>query len=290
MIGSLSAPPFQALATWCIFLYLALGASTSAAQDLGYSVSQGHLVRVELHTGASEIIGNTGLERPIAALSIAPDGLLYGVSLVNDAFSLVSIDPRDGDSEVIGPIGALTPFGLAADGAGQLWLTAGSSLYRVDLDSGAATLEADLGRPLRSLAAFGNRLFVVTADGVQRLEEIDTETHQIAPLFDLETPIILDAGFDAHSTLWLVGVGGGTADSVRLHYFRVPDLNAGVVVETFHEAYSVTELEAGLLNLALPLTDPTDVPALDSLGLSLLAAMLLCLGFRLLAGVRTRLR
>jgi hypothetical protein len=234
---------------------------------------------VELNTAAVEIIGETGLDRPVGALTFAPDGRLYGVSSVADVYSLLAIDPRNGDTTVIGPLG-VTPFGLAADGAGRLWLSVDSSLYRVDPGTGAAALVADLGRPLWSLAALGTRLFVVTADGSQRLEEIDLETNQLTPLFELDTPIIFDAGFDAGGTLWLVGMGGGITINVPLYYFKVPDLDAGVLVETFQHTYHFTELEAGMLNLALPVVAPTDVPVLDVLGLSLLAALLGLLGFR----------
>lgn len=71
-------------------------------------------------------------ERSVPALSFVPgDEVLYGVSLVDDSYSLLAIDPWSGDTTTIGPLG-VTPHGLAADGAGRLWLGTDTSLYRVD--------------------------------------------------------------------------------------------------------------------------------------------------------------
>src|SRR6266849_609571 len=100
---------------------------------------------VDLTTGAFQAIG-PGTPEPDANLVYGPHGKLF--SLATFTGSLVSIDPKTGNTTVIGPTG-LGSFAFAlAEAGGKLYLTDfNNSLYSVNAETGAATLIGPTGIP-----------------------------------------------------------------------------------------------------------------------------------------------
>ena len=100
-----------------------------------------YLVDVFLKTAE---IASTNLPDPsLLDIDTHPNGLLYGINREG----LWRYDEGQDRWEEIGQFGIniTGPNGLAIDSQGTMFLTAGSEIYTVDLDTGAAQLLGDMG-------------------------------------------------------------------------------------------------------------------------------------------------
>jgi hypothetical protein len=185
-------------------------AAPAEAAPLGYSIeSDGGndvVLSIDLATGDTSVIGNTGLTPSTRGLAVAPDGTLYGAN----AGSLYTIDTGTGAATLVGPFGCCNGSeAMAFDSSGGLWMTAGnpSTLYSVDAATGTATSVGPIDRGLvTGLAA--------TCDGsILGTDNIDDELIAIDPATaDATTigPLGVDIGFgslsfDASGELWMLG-------------------------------------------------------------------------------------
>src|ERR1044071_7826481 len=101
-----------------------------------------NLYRLDKTSAAVTTVGDTGYY--LGALAFDGDGTLYGsVSVGPGRGSLVRISPQTGVAAVVGSPGVLG--GLAIDTDGTLYGAAGSNLYRIDKNSGSATLIGRVG-------------------------------------------------------------------------------------------------------------------------------------------------
>ena len=169
---------------------------TIGGDDLIYSVDMG--------TGATALVGDTGLEPATTSLAFAPDGTLYGVNSSN----LVTIDTTTGAATIVGSLTCCSGArGLAFDADGTLWLVAGNpgTLHSVDTTTGAATLVGSMGPNF--IGGLG-----ATCDGVYALDSVDDTLATV----DVATGAITDVGplgdngygsmsTDASGQLWLLG-------------------------------------------------------------------------------------
>ncbi len=205
-----SAPMQKLLNTTLSVLLMAASAALSAA-PVGYSINSDSgtsepdsLYQIDLATG--QVLQRVGIvyltslpdgrRMDVEGLAFAPEGYLYGID--DETLRLFRINPATAlvdsahDYNVIG--GGLTPkdndFGMTFDCDGNLFVTsvAQKSLYRLDPNSGSASLIGPLGLgdiKVSALAAYGRptRLFALSngtagvgAQGTPSLYQIDPTT------------------------------------------------------------------------------------------------------------------
>jgi len=157
-----------ALSVWAI----ASGSPSSAqAQEIAFTAIGQDLYTVRVATGQLGLVGDTGFE--IAALALSPSNVLFAVEDVTD--QLLVVDRATGQAAMVGPLGIdilIHGTDLSFDRQGQLWMLVGQRLYRIDIESGAATTELDVDLPGLGIAWAGSQLY--TAD--DRLYIVDPAT------------------------------------------------------------------------------------------------------------------
>lgn len=147
-----------------------------------YGLDPNTLVRVDLVTGATDVVAFFDGSVQWNGLDAAPDGTLYGSA----GRQVHRVDPRRGTSEVV----ALLPPGTLSAGdvallEGRLLVTvqpeldltreAPNQLVEVDLTTGRSRVLGDVGFPcVWGMAAFGPTLYGLTCDG--RILEMDATT------------------------------------------------------------------------------------------------------------------
>lgn len=110
------------------------------------------LYRLDLTNATLTAVGDTGYL--LYTIAFDGDGTLYGsVGVGSGRGSLVRINPTTGTSTVIGTPGVFG--GLAVDTDGTLYGAAGSGLYRIDKNTGQATLIGAVG-----ISAINNLAFL----------------------------------------------------------------------------------------------------------------------------------
>jgi hypothetical protein len=154
----------------------------------------------------------------LSGLTMTSDGTAYAVSGTLKA--LVRIDLSSGVSTVVGSLalsaqgagqfGALD-LGMTADCDDVLWLSSATSqqLWRVDPDSGAATLVGSTGHPISGLVANGNLLYGTGGESDHTFYLLNKSTGAGTAIGDFgpDVPAALNSvsmSFDAIGTLWAV--------------------------------------------------------------------------------------
>ncbi len=265
--------------TWSLPLAAVAGlllAAPAAAEPHGYTVSYDNLLRLDLSNGEAEIVGPTGSDHSLRALTRGPAEALYGLGATFGERALLRLDPATGAGEVIAAIPDGVNVGaLAATGDGDLWLAVDADLYRVDPATGALAPPVLLQEPVRALASRGRELYGFTLD--DQLQRIDAASGALELVLDLELPFesVLDAHFDARGALWfLTQRGGGPLITVYLAVYRIADLDAGAVEQTFGREFAVSDSRFEMKSLALPPPATVDVPTLGGAALGLLALLI----------------
>lgn len=186
-----------------------LPSGPAGADPVGYTratVSGDDLVyTVDLATGATILVGDTGLTPATRGLTFGPDGTLYGANRGD----LVEIDTATGAATVVGAFGCCTIVeDMTFDAYGQLWLLSSnpSHLYRVDLDTGEAT---HVTGPVNGALLSG-----LAADCEGTLYAADTENDQLLAIDAAHPDQVTEVGpfgvdlgsasldTDAGGTLW----------------------------------------------------------------------------------------
>lgn len=149
------------------------------------------LATVDVATGATTVIGNTGVF--LTDIAFDPSGNLYGISFSD----LYSVNKTNGATSLIGSLGGVsgTANGLVFGADGTLYM-AGSTLYEVDINTGATTaIGSGIGyQSGGDLAFVGGNLYMAASDN--NLIRIDIGTGAgtvvgamgVANVFGLATP------------------------------------------------------------------------------------------------------
>jgi Bacterial Ig domain len=149
------------------------------------------LIRIDKATGAGTVIGEFP-NGPVADISFAPDGTLYGWSEGSD--DLVTIDKTNGNYTVVGESGLSTfGSGLDSNSAGTLYFAGSSStgpLYTVDRTTGDPTAGPTMNGNRDAIAALAfngsDTLYGVDRDdtqtGVADLVTINTSSGAVTTL------------------------------------------------------------------------------------------------------------
>ena len=144
--------------------------AAQAAPILWLSTSNNQLATVDVATGASNVIGNTGVF--LTDIAFNPTGSLYGISFTD----LYSVNKNTGQTTLIGNLGSVngTANALVFGSDGTLYM-AGSTLYTVNTITGASTSVGGIGfQSAGDLAFVGSDLFMA-ADN-DHLVKVDTLT------------------------------------------------------------------------------------------------------------------
>ncbi len=253
---------------------------------------------------ASQTVIEIGqVETRLAGLVFAPDGRFFGISRprtsdvpVETIPTLFELDSKD--ASIVREIPTTLDIGflgfiidLHFDRLGRLWVVHGNNntipvplplvVTQIDPESGEVLLQStlDLGIDFVAVAEDELGIFVLGPDDVNRIQRIDFETGAVGPTTPLDP------------FLGLRNFGGDTDAQGRLLFFLdvfyiesaagiegsnlvAIDPSDGIVVPVFEElAFSGTS----------PAVQPAlrrslDVPAIDSIGLIVLAIGLLALG------------
>ncbi len=271
-----------------------LAAAPAMAAPYGFSVSYGNLLRLDLATGDADVVGPTGLESSVHALTVGPGGALFGLGAEAGATALVRLDPATGAGEVVSPLPSLPLIGtsgIAATGDGALWVVAGQDLYRVDAATGTAAPPITLPESVGNLASRGGELFGF-APG-DRFQRINTTSGALVPVFTFEDLgwTVIGASFDDDGELRFLAISGGILTLVPLAVYHVADLDAGTFEQTFAHGFHFGDFRAGMQSLALPAVESVvEVPALGPTGLAALGLLILLAGVAMLRRAESRSR
>ncbi len=191
------------------------------------------LVRADLLTGETEVIGSFGLPGAGGGgLAFHPSGALFAIDF--PAGRLLTVDPATGAADVVGTLGIDLDYypSFTADACGRLWLLnyplgEGPMLHEIDPASGVATPGVPLAEQILGLAARGETLVGIVFNpppAVSRLVRIDPVTGQTAELLPLEPGFLYlpnELDFAPDGDLWGVGGVAIPIDPVPPASFRI---------------------------------------------------------------------
>ena len=271
-----------------LLLALVFAVPSSAAVGTAYSVqSDGNqkLYRIDLATGVATAVGATGFEG-IEGLAFAPGcKTLYGVDDVKDR--LVTCDTKTGACQSIGSLGVdVTDTGLSFADDGRLYMSTDAPknplrFFVIDLENGSATWIGNQGTEVTGLAGNPLALYGLGGDGKNNLVIVDPVSGQATPVGPLGSVTLQDGGLDFDRDGTLYGLNDvGPSRNAPSQLFKI-DLETGkaTVVASLKESnkavfgFEGLAIDGGMCAVqgfgdALAV----EAPALDTLGLSLLAA------------------
>ena len=191
----------------------------AAAQPLAYAVSFNKLYQIDLASGQTTLIGETGFN-DVEGLALSPNGVMYGI--VDSTKTLITINPQTGRAAAVGSgtgntgltgqgVGQFDAldFGLAFTCDGRLWASSDTTrkLWQIDPATGQATFVGSLGAQITGLGANGSTLFGLGAQGDEGLYRIDTGTGAATKIGALAANLTFADGgldFDASGQLWAI--------------------------------------------------------------------------------------
>jgi hypothetical protein len=281
-------------------LALALTPWPAAAQPspTAYSVQSDsttdHLFSIDLKTGAAKDLGPTGFG-DIESMAFGPDcATLYGVDDVKDV--LVTCDTANGACKEVGRLGVdVTDTGLAFTVDGGLFMSTDApknpfNFYRLDPETGAATLVGNQGQEVTGLAANRSGLYGLGGDGKNNLVMIDPETGVATPVGPLGTVSTPDGGFDFDARGVLYGITDGSSKpGAASQIFTVnPATGVATVGATVTlnghpiNGFEGLAIAGGVCSTMGPKAEAIDVPAAADWALLLLAVTLATTGILVL--------
>lgn len=268
-------------------LALALAVPSSAAVGTGYSVqSDGSqkLFKIDLETGVATPVGGTGFEG-IEGLAFEPGcEKLYGVDDVKDR--LVTCNVETGGCETVGSLGVdVTDTGLSFADNGRLYMSTDAPknplrFFEIDTKTGAAAWIGNQGTEVTGLAGNAVALYGLGGDGKDNLVVVDPGSGQATAIGKLDKVTLQDGGLDFDRDGSLYGVNDITGRTGPSQLFKL-DLRTGkaTVIATLKDpqgkavnGFEGLAIDGGMCAVkgfgdALAV----DAPALDTLGLGLLA-------------------
>lgn len=200
-----------------VLAVLTAAAWPAVADPLAYAVSFNKLYRIDVATGQTTLIGETGFN-DVEGLALAADGTLYGI--VDSTKTLITIDKQTGHGTAVG--GQLGNTGLTGQGVGQfdaldfglaftcdgrLWASSDTAkkLWQIDPASGKSSLAGSLGFQITGLGANGNGLYGLGSQGDEGVYRIDVATGAATKIGNLAANLTFADGgldFDGNGNLW----------------------------------------------------------------------------------------
>lgn len=201
---------------------LALSAATAlpaAAEPLAYAVSFNKLYRIDLGSGQTTLIGETGFN-DVEGLALSGNGTLYGI--VDSTKTLITIDKQTGHGSAVGSGAGNTglsgqgvgqfdalDFGLAFTCDGRLWASSDTTrkLWQINPANAQATLVGNLGAQITGLGASPDGLFGLGSQGDEGVYRIDPENAATTRIGTLAPNLTFADGgldFDGSGQLWAI--------------------------------------------------------------------------------------
>ncbi|HET9226278.1 MAG TPA: hypothetical protein VFR31_06405 [Thermoanaerobaculia bacterium] len=266
---------------------LAFAVPSSAAVGTGYSVqSDGSqkLFKIDLETGVATPVGGTGFEG-IEGLAFEPGcEKLYGVDDVKDR--LVTCSVQTGSCETVGSLGVdVTDTGLAFADNGRLYMSTDAPkdplrFFELDTKTGAASWIGNQGTEVTGLAGNPVALYGLGGDGKDNLLIVDPVSGQATAIGKLDKVTLQDGGLDFDRDGTLYGLNDITGRSGPSQLFKL-DLQTGraTVIANLKDpgGKAVNGFEGFAIDGGMCAVKgfgdslAVDAPALDTLGLALLA-------------------
>lgn len=177
------------------------------------------LINIDLASGVSSDVGALGFV-DVEGFAVAPEGTIYAVS--DASKTLITVNPFSGRAVAVGSgvgnlhvtgegVGAFDSLdlGLTFSCDGRLWMSSDTTgkFWRVDRNSGQATLIGNLGTLVSGLAATANGVFGISVGPQPGLYRINVDTATATAVGSLGGFAgFVDAGLDADSAgnLWAV--------------------------------------------------------------------------------------
>jgi streptogramin lyase len=237
-------------------------ASPAQAAPLGFTIENDDgddlLLSIDLATGDTTLIGDTGLEPATRGMAVAPDGTLYG----SHDGSLYTLDTGTGVATLVGPFGCCnTVEAMAFDSSGALWLVSDnpSNLYSVDPATGAATEVGPIDRGLvTGLAATCDGSILGTDGTSDELIAIDPATGDATTVGDFGVDIGMGSlSYDASGELWMLARLPAPPGAPSRTYSVDPATGAATEVAPSVAANNPTSLAISLLDCPEPPTTTT---------------------------------
>jgi hypothetical protein len=231
----------------CVLLCAALG--SHATPILTVSTGGAQLATVDVATGATTIIGNTGVV--LTDIAFSPTGDLFGISFT----SLYRVNPTTAATTLVGGLGAVsgTANALVFGSDGTLYM-AGSTLYTVNtLTGGSTAIGSGIGfQSGGDLAFVGGNLYL--ASNGSQLIQVNVGTGVgtlignlgVANMFGLATPDNATLYGVAGQNVYLVNTGTGAATFQSTFN---PTLSGGAFGLSFRTESGGTVPEPGALVL-----------------------------------------
>lgn len=184
-----------------------------AAPILWVSTGGNGLATVDVATGTTSFVGNTGVT--LSDIAFSPTGDLYGISFS----SLYKVNSSTGATTLVGGLGAIagTANALVFGSDGTLYM-AGSSLYTVNTLTGAASAIGSIGyQSGGDLAFIGSKLYMASNGNL--LVDVNTATGGgtsignlgVGNMFGLATPDNATLYGVADQSVYLVNTTSGAA-------------------------------------------------------------------------------
>lgn len=189
----------------------------AVADPLAYAISFNKLYRIDLASGTTTLIGETGFN-DVEGLALAPNGTLYGI--VDSTKTLITIDKQSGHGTAVGNAPGNTgltgqgvgqfdalDFGLAFSCDGRLWASSDTArkLWQINQGTGQATLVGSLGVQITGLGANADGLYGLGSQGDEGVYRIDTATAVATRFGTLASNLTFADGgidFDDQGNLW----------------------------------------------------------------------------------------
>lgn len=180
------------------------------SEVIGYSVDSDatdYLWSINLNTGVATRIGHTHFAE-IESLSFSATGVLYGVDDTTD--QLVTCSITTGACAAAGALGVgFVDSGLSFSDDGNLWMSTDGpgppfNFYRLNPNTGAATLIGPQGQEVTGLAFWNGVLYGLGGDYLDNLVIVNRTTGATTPVGPLGTVTLIDGGidFDGDGVLW----------------------------------------------------------------------------------------
>jgi hypothetical protein len=184
--------------------------SQAGSTDIAYSIDSDatdKLWSINLGTGVATRIGPTGFAE-IESLSFSAAGVLYGVD--DTTGQLVTCSTESGACSAVGPMGVFfQDSGLSFSDDGRLWMSTDEPIepynfYRLNPNTGAATLIGDQGQEVTGLTFRGGVMYGLGGDYKDNLVTVNRGTGLATPVGPLGAVSLMDGGidFDSAGVLW----------------------------------------------------------------------------------------
>jgi hypothetical protein len=228
---------------------LCVSIASHAGPILTVSTGGSQLANVDVETGATTVLGGTGI--PLTDIAFSPTGDLFGISFTN----LYQVSSTTGATTLVGSLGGFsgTANALVFGSDGTLYM-AGNTLYTVNTSTGALTaIGSGIGfQSGGDLAFIGGNLYMASSTNLLIQVNLGTGvgtsigSFGVANMFGLATPDNATLYGVAGQSVYTVDVGTGAA---TLQSTFDPTLSGGAFGLAFFSESGAGVPEPGVLAL-----------------------------------------